>query len=71
MIKYITSFLSWICVMKNKVENVDVLLSASYWELLMLFGMLKSPIMMWLSQRLADRTWNSSNNKEVEDEGGR
>ena len=56
---------------KTKLETLTISLNALDWEVLMLVGILKSPIMMWLSQMMVDRSWNSSRNKEVEDNGGR
>ena len=44
---------------------LTISLSASDWEVLMLVRMLKSPIMMWLSQKLADRSWNCQKIKRL------
>ena len=58
------TLLSWIFVMQNKVGDVDYFFEFIKLGGFMLVGMLKSLIMMWLSQRVADRSWNSSRNKE-------
>ena len=54
-----------------RLETLTSYLSASDWEVLTLVGILKSPIIIWFSRRLTDRSWNSSRKSEVEDEGGR